>query len=74
MNRVGLITVQIIQETIRQPDFIVDETEYIRRFYKWFPEIGSGNYVKVVVKSNVEPRLVITAHPDESQRMRRRET
>ena len=72
LDRVGLITVQTIRDTISQPDFVVDETEEVRRYYRWFPEVGSGNYVRVVVRSSQERRLVITAYPDDGQRKRRR--
>ena len=72
LDRVGLITVQTIRDTISQPDFVVDETEEVRRYYRWFPELGSGNYVRVVVKGSQERRLVITAYPDNGQRKRRR--
>ena len=71
-NRIGLITVERIMETIVQPDFHADETEYIRHYWKWFPEVGSGNYVKVIVNSQHEIRLVSTAHPDRNLRRRMR--
>ena len=70
-DRVGLVTVENIRETIRQPDFQEDESESVTRYWKWFPEMGSGNYLRVIVKSSEHPNLVITAYPDESQRQRR---
>ena len=71
-DRVGLITVERIMETIVQPDFQEDENEYIRHYWKWFSEVGSGNYVKVIVDSQHEIRLVATAHPDGNLRRRMR--
>ena len=70
-ERVGLITVEQVRETIRQPDFQEYESERITHFWKWFDDVGSGNYVEAVVNISREPRFVVTAHPDESQRKRR---
>ncbi len=71
-HRVGLITVEQVQDTIRQPDFQEDESERIRHFWKWFSDVGSGNYLEAIVNISTEPRFVVTAHPDSSQRKRRR--
>lgn len=71
-ERIGLITVQQVQETVRQPDFQEDESERIRHYWKWFPDVGSGNYIEAVVNVGMEPCFVTTAHPDESMRKRRR--
>ena len=72
-DRVGVITVEQVQDAIRQPDFEEEESERIRHFWKWFPDVGSGNYVEVVVNVSMESHFVVTAHPDSSQRKRRRE-
>lgn len=71
-ERIGLFTAQQVQETIRHPDFQEDESERIRHYWKWFPDVGSGNYIEAVVNVSMEPRFVTTAHPDDSMRKRRR--
>ena len=71
-ERIGLITVEQVRETIRQPDFEEDESESIKHFWKWFPDVGSGNYIEAIVNVSAESYFVITAHPDSSQRKRRR--
>ena len=70
-ERVGLITVDQVQETIRQPDFWEDESDRITHFWKWFDDVGSGNYLEVVINVSMEPRFVTTAHPDNSMRKKR---
>ena len=70
-DRVGLVTVENIRETIRQPDFQEEESDTVTRYWKWFPELGSGNYLRVIVKRQERSNLVITAYPDEDQRNRR---
>ena len=70
-ERVGLITVAHIRSAISEPDFQQDESDKIRLYWKWFPDIGSGNYLKVVVNISLNPHLVVTAHPDEDQRKRK---
>ena len=72
MDRVGLVTVENIRETIRQPDFQEDESESVTRYWKWFHELGAGNYLRVIVRRFEHSNLVITAYPDEGQRQRRR--
>ncbi len=72
LERIGLITVRQVQETIRQPDFQEDESEQITHYWKWFPDVGSGNYIEAVVNVARFPRFVTTAHPDDSMRKRRR--
>jgi hypothetical protein len=67
-HRVGLMTVEQVQDTIRYPDFQEDESERIRHFWKWIDDVGSGNYVEKVVNVRMVPRFVITAHPDETLR------
>ena len=66
--RIGQVTVERIGDTISQPDIQVAESRNVTVYWKWFPEIGSGNYLKVVVRAGAEIHLVITAHPDSSQR------
>lgn len=68
-NRIGLVTVERIRETIRTPDVKEEETTITTLYWKWFPEIGRrGNYIKVVVKIDDEIRFVITSYPDSSMR------
>ena len=72
-DRVGLVTVERIVETIREPDFQEIESEYVTYFWKWFHEMGTeGNFLKVIVNARLEIRLVSTAHPDENFRKRQR--
>ena len=66
--RIGQVTVERIRDTIGQPDIQVAESREVTLYWKWFPEIGSGNFLKVVVKARAEIHLVITAHPDGSRR------
>lgn len=67
-TRVGQVTVERIRDTISQPDIQVVESRDVTLYWKWFTEIGSGNYLKVVVRAGTEIHLVVTAHPDGSQR------
>ena len=69
--RIGQVTVERIRNTISQPDIQVSESRGVTLFWKWFPEIGSGNFLKVVVRAGVEIHVVITAHPDGSLRSQR---
>lgn len=70
-DRRGLITVDQIRETIIQPDAQEQERDIITRYWKWFPELGSGgNYVKVVVNSSLATHFISTAHPDSGMRKR----
>ena len=71
-DRIGLVTVENIRETIRQPNFQEYESDSVTRYWKWFPELGSGNYLRVIVRRREHSNLVITAYPDEGQRQRRR--
>ena len=68
--RVGQVTVEGIRETISHPDIQIPESRDVTVYWKWFAEMGSGNYLKVVVRARPEIHLVITAHPDDSQRKR----
>lgn len=70
-DRVGLVTVERIVEAIGHPDFQETESEYLTYFWKWYHEVGTeGNYIKVIVNSRRETRLVSTAYPDENFRRR----
>lgn len=71
-DRIGLVTVERIRDTVQSPDFEEDENEYIRHYWKWFPELGSGNYMEVIVNSREVVHLVSTAHPNGSLRRRMR--
>ena len=66
--RIGQVTVDRIRNTISQPDIQVAESRDVTLYWKWFPEIGSGNYLRVVLRERAEIHLVVTAHPDGSQR------
>ncbi len=66
--RIGQVTVERIRNTISQPDLQVAESQDVTLYWKWFPEIGSGNYLKIVLRERAEIHLVVTAHPDGSQR------
>ena len=68
--RVEQVTVERIRDTIIHPDFQEDENEYIRHYWKWFPELGSGNYIEVIVNSRQVIYFVSTAHPDRNFRKR----
>ena len=63
-----MTTAHHVQETIRQPDFQENESERITHYWKWFDDVGSGNYVEAVVNVLMVPRFVIAAHPDETLR------
>ena len=67
-TRVGQVTVELIRDTIGQPDFQEMESRDVTLYWKWFPEIGSRHYMKVVVKAGAEIYLVITAHLDRNFR------
>ena len=67
-TRVRQVTVERIMDTISQPDIQVAESQDVTLYWKWFPEVGSGNFLKVVVKARTESHLVVTAHPDENRR------
>ena len=70
-NRIGLVTIERIRDTIRAPDLVDEETSLTTIFWKWFPELGrGGNYVKVIVRINGEVRFVTTSHPDSNLRSR----
>ncbi len=68
--RIGQVTVERIRETINEPDIQVVESRDVTLYWKWFPEMGSGNFLKVAVRAGPEIHTVITAHPDDSQRKR----
>ena len=70
-NRIGLVTIERIRDTIRAPDLTEEVTNLITIFWRWFRELGKrGNYVKVIVKFDGEVRLVTTSHPDSNLRSR----
>jgi hypothetical protein len=73
LDRVGLVTMEQIQETISSPE----RTELVRGarvlYLRWFAEIGSrGNYLAVIVDQNQNPHVVVTAMPNRNERRRRR--
>ena len=71
-DRVGLVTVERIRETITSPE----RTELVRGgrilYLRWFAEMGSrGNYLAVVVDQDQDPHLVVTAMPNRNERRKR---
>ena len=71
-NRVGIVTIDRIRETIEAPERTgLGRCERII-YWRWFPELSSGgNYLRVIVDLGSEPRIVISASPDRSERRRR---
>ena len=68
-DRIGLVTVDRIRDTVQSPDFEEDETGGAKFLWKWFPELGRrGNYIKVIVEIEENHREITTSHPDSSMR------
>jgi len=72
-NRIGLVTIDRIRETIESPERTGHGAIDRIKYWKWFPDISArGNYLRVVVDPVSEPRIVVSASPDRSERRRSR--
>jgi hypothetical protein len=72
-NRIELVSVERIQDTVLSPDFEEDETDSTKILWKWFPELGRlGNYIKVIVEVQENHREITTSYSDSVMRSRRK--
>ena len=72
-ERIGQITIDLIRQTLLNPEQIGPGKLGRVIYWRWFPEFGDrGNYLKVIVDETDVPYLVVSAMPDRNERRRRR--
>ena len=72
-ERIGQVTIDLIRQTILEPERTGPGKFDRIVYWRWFPELSDrGNYLRVIVDEIAVPHVVVSAMPDKDERKRRR--